>query len=751
MSLATSLPQADASITTNVSKDITSDSRPRPSASRRRDKPQLSCNNCRRRKSRCDRGQPCSNCLSRNQACTYPLQDFADATTLRQHTPPAALSLRDRLNQLETLVISLRSELVSNETKDQKQSIIQSQLSNDIASSPVAAGAPAGASQYDMHMNESSECGSICISSSKLHYVGGEHWAAILDGIAEIKNQIVSEDEDSYELDETFTERSPRVLLLYGKHKRTSRAEILEALPPKAVADRYVSRYFNRLDLVSCAVHGPSFLREYEAFWESSDAVSLAWLGLLFGILCLAVMASDPQHPSFGSETDHKQLQIELYREKIVDCLIMSEYTKPGPYVLEAVVHYLYVEFLLEPDAQDDLWFLLALEVNMAMRMGYHRDPRHFPEIPPLQAEMRRRLWSTVLLGDILISSQMGMPRMISDRGWDTAEPLNFNDTDLNHDMTQLPSPRPETETTTVLGLISRQRVVMALGAISDLTARAKPSSYAEVIEVDRILRDADARIPPPLKMKPLASSMTDAPILIMSRLFLQHMIYKGQLMLHRRFVQVKTSLHTDDAFAYSRRACLHASLQLLRIQQILDEETQPGGQLDTMRWRMTSIMNHQFLTASMVLCSLVYHDKTQGRFEEVIAALRGARNTWMRVTDSRESQRAAETVNLVLVRASKRDQASVARKDVEGEDGHDDDHADATLLDVDDSNFDLSQFLLHESEPEGLMIRSVFPGIWQTERHQSDNSAFDTSLWDSDYNTLNSRAPAAQPGDTNF
>ncbi|KAI1348456.1 fungal-specific transcription factor domain-containing protein [Xylaria sp. FL0043] len=698
MSLPTSLPQADASIATNVNKDITSDSRPRPSASRRRDKPQLSCNNCRRRKSRCDRGQPCSNCLSRNQACTYPLQYFTDATTLRRRPPPAALSLRDRLNQLETLVISLRSELVSNDTKGQKQSIIQSQLSNDIASSPVGASAPSGASQYDMHMNEGSECGSICISSPKLHYVGGEHWAAILDGIVEIRDQIVSEDEDS------LTERSPRVLLLYGHHKRTSRAEILEALPSKPVADRYVSRYFNRLDLVSCAVHGPSFLREYEAFWENSDAVSFAWVGLLFGILCLAVMASDPQHPSFGSETDHKQLQIELYRQKIVDCLIMSEYTKPGPYVLEAVIHYLCVEFLLEPDAQDGLWFLLALEVNMAMRMGYHRDPRHFPEIPPLQAEMRRRLWSTVLLGDILISSQMGMPRMISDSGWDTAEPLNFNDTDLSHDMIQLPLPRPETETTTVLGLISRQRVVMALGAVSDLTARVKPYGYAEVIEVDRILRDAEARIPPPLKMKPLASSMTDAPILIMSRLFLQHMIYKGQLMLHRRFVQVKTSLHTDDTFAYSRRACLRASLQLLRIQKTLDEEAQPGGQLDTMRWRMTSIMNHQFLTASMVLCSLIYHNKTQGRFEEVIAALRGARNIWMRITGSRESKKAAETVNLILSRASKIDQATVARKDAEREDRDDDkgsDLADATLLDMDDSNANLSQFLLHESERE--------------------------------------------------
>ncbi|KAI0431094.1 fungal-specific transcription factor domain-containing protein [Xylaria sp. FL1042] len=574
MSMATLLVQGDASITTNLGGQAASDSRPRPSASRRRDKPQLSCNHCRRRKSRCDRRQPCSNCLSRNQVCTYPFQSFDNDTALRQHLAPAALSLRDRLNQLESLVISLRSELVSNETKDQNQSIIPPQSSSSTASPPVAADAPASTSQYDMPMNESSECGSIRISSSKLHYVGGEHWAAILDGIAEIRDQIVSQDENSYELGETVTERSPRALLLYGNHRRTSRAEILEALPPKAVADRYISRYFNRLDLISCAVHGPSFLREYEAFWENSEAAPFAWVGLLFGILCLAVMASDTQDLGHSSEIGHTQLEIELYREKIVDCLIMSEYTKPSPSVLEAVIHYLYVEFLLGPDAQDDLWFLLALEVNMAMRMGYHRDPSHFPEILPLQAEMRRRLWSTVLLGDILISSQMGMPRMISDSEWDTAEPHNLNDADLSHDMTHLPFPRPETETTTVLGLISRRRVLIALGTISDLTARAKPYSYAEVMQVDSVLRHAEASVPPPLKMKPLAASMTDPPILNMSRLFLKHMVYKGQLMLHRRFVQMKLPLQTEDTFAYSRRACLDASLHLLQIQQILDEET---------------------------------------------------------------------------------------------------------------------------------------------------------------------------------
>lgn len=162
--------------------------------------------------------------------------------------------------------------------------------------------------------------------------------------------------------------------------------------------------------------------------------------------------------------------------------LILGEYTKSAPYVLETMIHYVYIEFAIRADADKDIWFLLALEVNLAMRMGYHPDFSHFPGISPLKSEMRRRLWATVLQGDILISSQMGMPRMIS--GWqcDTAEPRNLNDTDLDQDTSELPPPRPETEITTALGTIARRRMLTALGTISDLTANVKSCNYAEVM-----------------------------------------------------------------------------------------------------------------------------------------------------------------------------------------------------------------------------------------------------------------------------
>jgi hypothetical protein len=369
-------------------------------------------------------------------------------------------------------------------------------------------------------------------------------------------------------------------------------------------------------------------------------------------MICLALRASDASDTAHG-DPEHRFLQIDLYREKTVQCLVMGGYTKGGPYALETLVHYVYIELSLRGDADKDVWFLFALEVNLAMRMGYHRDPSHFPAISRLQGEMRRRLWATVLQGDILVSTQMGMPRMISDWKCDTAEPRNLSDVDLNEDTTELPPPRPETELTPALGIIARRRVLLALGAVSDITATIQPCSYAEIMKVDGVLHDAAGTIPPLLKPKAMASSVTDSPDVIIARLFIENLLYMGQLKLHRRFLHAESTAPEQDVFAYSRAACLAASLGALEIQGVLDVETCSGGQLHMMRWRVSSIMNHTFLTATMVLCSMLHRGQTLLRKDEIVKALRRARSIWMRAASgSREAKRAAETVSFVLSRA---------------------------------------------------------------------------------------------------
>ncbi|EFQ96790.1 fungal specific transcription factor domain-containing protein [Nannizzia gypsea CBS 118893] len=655
-------------------------SRPRPKPSRRRDKPQLSCNLCRRRKSRCDRQQPCSTCLARGQTCVY-VENHPTLTKpsvpLGTTAPSAPHAVHDRLVQLERLVMSLMSDPAQRANygvTNTSAAEVTPRAGSENGHGPVpGSGAGAGTgnntnTQGDAPVDGRSECGSMRVTASELRYVGGDHWAAILENIADLKDHFDREEQlrlanspeelDGNNSDPASKPRFPHALLLYGCRRPASRSEILAALPPKSAVDRYISRYFNCLDLVaSSVVHGPSFLNQYEAFWNNPSGAPIVWVGLLFGMICLALLASDLPYASYSNnDTEQQALQADLYREKIVQCLIMGEYTNSGPYVLETMIQYVYVEYIVRTDAGKDNWFLLAIQVNLAMRMGYHRDPSHFPGISPLQGEMRRRVWATVLMSDILVSSQMGMARMIADWKCDTAEPRNLNDNDIDENTTELPPARPETEHTTALGIIARRRMLMALGTISDVTDAVKPSRYPEIMRADGILHDAAASIPPPLKMKPMASSVTDSAQVIMARLFIGHMFYKGQIMLHRRFLYMESPPGEEDKFAYSRNACIDASLGTLNIQHVLDEETCQGGQLYSMRWRVSSMMNHQFLIGTMILCSLLHRGKYLDREEDITAALRTTRAIWMRrSSQSQEAKKAAETVSIVLARVGER------------------------------------------------------------------------------------------------
>jgi hypothetical protein len=122
-------------------------------------------------------------------------------------------------------------------------------------------GTPAVGAVMEQPIDGHSECGSMRISESELRYVGGDHWAAILDGIADLKDHFDRDeqlrlantpdrlaDEPGHDLSRP---RSGYALLLYGCRRTASRGDILAALPPKAAVDRYISRYFNYLDLVS--------------------------------------------------------------------------------------------------------------------------------------------------------------------------------------------------------------------------------------------------------------------------------------------------------------------------------------------------------------------------------------------------------------------------------------------------------------------------------------------------------------------
>ncbi|KAI0436890.1 fungal-specific transcription factor domain-containing protein [Xylaria telfairii] len=96
-------------------------------------------------------------------------------------------------------------------------------------------------------------------------------------------------------------------------------------------------------------------------------------------------------------------------------------------------------------------WVAMGMLLRTAMQLGLHRDPKHFPQISIFEAEMRRRIWATVLELNAQASLDSGTPPGISYDDFDTDPPANLNDEDMVEDSTILRQHDEATQTDTSL------------------------------------------------------------------------------------------------------------------------------------------------------------------------------------------------------------------------------------------------------------------------------------------------------------
>lgn len=394
-------------------------------------------------------------------------------------------------------------------------------------------------------------------------------------------------------------------------------------------------------------------------------------------MMCLAIQfqqlsANEPEQIHQPFDTPQKPQDLILaYREKIVQCLVLGKYTKSVPYTIETLLLYFAIEHFQCKDTEIGTWILLGIIIRIAMRMGYHRDPSHSPRISPFHGEMRRRAWAMISHLDLIISSQIGLPRMINDSQSDTAEPQNLLDDDFDENMIELPAPRPDTDLTPIQYVCAKKRLLSVFGNISDLTTSTQPSSYTEVMKLDRILKEARLAVPPGLQMRPMTKSITDSADVVMRRIYLDLIFLKAKCVLHRKYL---IRARSNNQYGYSRQSCKEAALQILQHQSTLNQETQPGGQLFRDRWKVSSLVNHDFLLAATILCLDLDHDmaeRSSARINEealdkegddVTHALCESYKIWLQSSkSSREAQKAAEALRIVLGKAKRASMTRVA------------------------------------------------------------------------------------------
>ncbi|KAI8960882.1 putative C6 transcription factor [Daldinia sp. FL1419] len=540
---------------------------------RRRRRPPISCVLCRRRKIRCNRESPCSNCIrSKTSNCVYennftqPQQANEPHSSIPPLSAVAGPSLTSKSPQWApstTTASTVASYQSSQDIDFLKNKIrqLEERLSHSNRTSQSPAQGPGsnieaissriGGTFYVHHEDPLS--GPQGISRSVTHksrMFGQSHWITGMSLVRDILDLIEPHvHEDSCKI--TTLMLKSKSLARTIKAQRTPHwpPPLMTDLPSKDIADELVDCYFRTTETIYRILHIPSFLKDYEAHWTSQAEPNTAFLIQLKLVLAIGATTYDEKFTlrvpamrwvyeaqTWISEPGFKhRLNLQFLQNNIL-LLLAREFADVGP---------------------DLVWISAGTLVRIAVYMGLHKDPTRLPKMSTFTAEMRRRLWNTILEISLQLSLTSGGPPFISMDMFNTEPPGNLDDEQL---LLEDPPPKPEGHfTQTSMAITLRKIFQTRLAVVKFLNNHGSSGTYGETLRLDTELRTsykAVLRILQGFKSttgpQPSEFAM-DVVSLLMNRYILS---------LHIPFF---VPAMEEAAYAYSRRVVVETSLKIWR------------------------------------------------------------------------------------------------------------------------------------------------------------------------------------------
>lgn len=538
----------------------------------KRNRQALSCVSCQKRKSRCDRRQPCGACVKRgDDSCCR----FGPATS--PGGPGVAAGgrqeVQDRLTKLEELVRGLAERPMPG----------PGPKFTSLASSNEAGVASNGPAQQ---VDQGGVTG----------YAGPTSWATLVDSIRDIQSALDAAEEEM-EGPEVNVAQEPDIV--FGDPAPVSIDEILKALPPRQDVDRLVTAYFNSKFIAIPVLHTHQFKRRYDKFWETPESSSLLWVSTLFSIVSCAVFIVSVKGVAMSSPG--VLAEPRTYSHMAVRCLVSGKYLQARPLSVEAVVMLAHSCNVQRQDSDAAIWTLYALAIRLAQRQGYHRDATKLSSrISPFEAEMRRRVWFVLESYDALFSYQQGMPPMIHEDTCDTTRPMNLADEDFDEDSIQL-TPRPPLDPLPILAYSTKSKMLPLLRRMLRHALGVKPETPTGATALGQELDQWHESIPSCLKYRSIRdTSFTDPNYTIFHRIMLELMYHMSRCVLYRSFL---LSGGKSEICRIALELCRESALRMLDIHFEVDREIHPGGRLHEDRFMVSSLTLHGFLIAAMIIC----------------------------------------------------------------------------------------------------------------------------------------------------
>lgn len=423
---------------------------------RKRRRPALSCEQCRKRKIKCDREYPCGQCQqSKTATCSYSPDSVPPASSHVDKYQSSLPRLTDRSRDFETFPLHsehisrlpgvVRSERrapgVSRYSHTESETRSQQGLLDRIQNLEKKLASTNRDSMRHPKEKEVVKTGfeqkELNGTVSKTRFFGSSHWMHSF-GLFE---QIVCFEFDTVTNTPGLVNNTDTVLLagIINKCKSLARKakaaphkqwltnpNFRETVPPREICDQLVALYFKTCESTSRILHTPSFFKEYADYWANpaeTCTVSVLKILMVMSIGACCYQSSDSSH--------WRQQALQWIFS--AQSFLSSPFEKARLHISGLQVTCLVLIARLDNAVAGDLvWISAGSLLRTAFQMGFHRDPKYLPNMKPFHGELRRRLWATILELNIQSALDSGMPPLISPDDYDTEPPSNLNDTDIS-------------------------------------------------------------------------------------------------------------------------------------------------------------------------------------------------------------------------------------------------------------------------------------------------------------------------------
>ncbi|KAL8717952.1 MAG: hypothetical protein Q9225_004859 [Loekoesia sp. 1 TL-2023] len=564
------------------------------------------CDECRRKKIKCDGKQPCTHCTvysydkvanTGDTECTYD----QPSNRRRNPTPQYVEALENRLQRAEQLLRQVRPDVNLDDPlydammpqRMHPPIKLESQPPADVptslASQPTFSQAVAKAEEDSVLESMVHEAGSLALDDQgHWDFYGHSSGMIFLRRMREQFGDLLGKSDGI-----KIFFKSPSIAERFSTPGSSGASPMnpgltnVHDLPAKVCARKLCSCALDDAAALLRFVHQPSFYlsfdRVYDTPPEEFTPTDQKFLPLLYSVLalgCLFAKAEESMLQSFGYESAIDQgfnwFQISRQLMDVTDCRDLTS--------LQAL---LFMIMFLQASAKLSTCFShIGIALTSAIRMGLHR--RVSNQFSPIEQESRKRIFWVIRNMDVYVGALLGLPMMLSDEDIDQEFPLEVDDDCITADAVL---PMPPGKTALIAAFTAHIRLVRLLAKtvryvypLQTTRSRSKHAyavSYSKIREVEQDLHRWMEDLPmalrpggevPPELVRYVRPQYRDFHALTSSRVQQLLRIAYGhiQIMLYRPF------LHYASQTIYARKvdkrsyacaaACVSVSRNIIHI-----------------------------------------------------------------------------------------------------------------------------------------------------------------------------------------